>query len=55
MQAKVTLDYEELQILMQCIHALNFSGKDVIKVGLLADKLTKEFIKINESVKKEKT
>lgn len=51
MQAKVNLDYDELQILIQCIQALNFSGKDVIKVGFLADKLFKELSKIEEQNK----
>lgn len=54
MQTKVNLDHEELQILLQCIFALNYNGKDIIKVGLLADKLNKEFIKMEESIKKEK-
>lgn len=54
MQTKVNLDHEELQILLQCIFALNYAGKDVIKVGLLADKLNKEFLKMEESIKKEK-
>lgn len=51
MQSKVNLDHEELQILIQCIQALNFSGKDVIKIGYLADKLIKELTKIEEQNK----
>ena len=48
MQTKVNLSYDELVVLMQCIQNLNFSGKDVIKVGLLADKLMKEIVKIEQ-------
>jgi len=48
MQSKITLSYEELVVLIQCIQNLNFSGKDVIRVGLLADKLQKEVIKLEQ-------
>ncbi len=42
---KVNLSLEEIQILLTCIQACQFSGKDVIMVGGLADKLQKEIIK----------
>lgn len=48
MQTKVTLTLEELAILIQCIENLNFPGKHVISVGLLADKLNKELIKLQQ-------
>lgn len=49
----MNLNYEELQILSQCIRALNFPGKDVIRVGFLANKIQTEIIKMEESVNKE--
>lgn len=53
MQSKITLTYEELVVLIQCIQNLNFSGKDIIKVGLLADKLQKEITKLEQENSKE--
>lgn len=42
----VKLSYEELQIMLQCIQQLNFSGQNVRDVGLLVDKLQKTVKKI---------
>jgi len=52
MNAKVELNYEELQILIQCIHSLNFSGQHVVPVGLLTHKLQTELSKIEQKVQK---
>lgn len=38
---KIEFTREELEILLACIHELNWSGKQVRSVGLLADKLMK--------------
>ena len=48
---KMNLSQEELQILLQCIFALNFEGKNVIKVGLLADKIQKELVRLEKETK----
>lgn len=40
-QMKIEFTREELEILLACIHELNWSGKQVRSVGLLADKLMK--------------
>jgi len=53
MQTKVTLSLEEIQIIIQCIENLNFPGKYVVPVGLLVDKLQKEYIKLNQDQQKE--
>lgn len=42
MTVKVELTYEEIQILIQYIQALNCPGTEVHRVGLLADKLIKQ-------------
>lgn len=52
MNVKVELNYEELQILIQCIHSLNFSGQHVVPVGLLTHKLQTELSKIEQKVQK---
>ena len=52
MQTKVTLSLEEIQIIIQCIENLNFPGKYVVPVGLLVDKLQKEYIKLNQDQQK---
>lgn len=44
----MNLSLEELQVLLQCIFALNFEGKNVIRVGLLADKIQKEILKLEK-------
>lgn len=44
----MNLTYEELQILLQCIYACQFPGKEVIRVGLLADKIQREIIKLEK-------
>lgn len=51
---KMNFSYEELQVLIQCITSLNYNGKDVIKVGLLADKIDREIRKIEELDQKNK-
>lgn len=38
---KIELSYEETQVMIQCIHNLNFSGEHIRMVGLLMDKLIK--------------
>ena len=38
---KVELEHSEIQILIQCIENLNFSGNHIRTVGLLVDKLIK--------------
>ena len=52
MTVKVELSYEELQILIQCIQSLNFSGQHIIPVGLLANKIQTELSKIEQKVQK---
>ena len=52
MNSKVDLSYEELQIILQCIYALKFDGKDVIHVGLLASKIQQELVKIEQKAQK---
>lgn len=42
MTVKVELTYEEIQIIIQYIQALNCPGTEVHRVGLLADKLIKQ-------------
>ncbi len=42
----ISLTYEELQIIEQCIEQLNFSGKNVREVGVLVDKIKKSIKKI---------
>lgn len=50
MNVKVELSYEEIQILIQCIHSLNFSGQHVVPVGLLTHRLQTELSKIEQKV-----
>ena len=52
-ELNVKLSYEELQILIQCIQQLNFSGQNVKHVGLLVDKLEKSIKKIEQKNKSE--
>ena len=49
----VKFSYEELQILIQCIQQLNFSGVNVKHVGLLVDKIEKSIKKIEDRNKQE--
>lgn len=53
MTTKIELSYEELQILIQCIKSLNFSGQHIVPVGLLANKIETELVKIEQKVKKD--
>lgn len=53
MNLNVKLSYEELQIIVQCIKQLNFSGQNVKHVGLLIDKLEKSIVKIEQKNKVE--
>lgn len=48
----MNLTPDEIQIMLQCIFALKFEGKHVIPVGLLADKLQKELIKLEKEITK---
>jgi len=50
---KIDLTYEEIQILIQYIQALNCPGTEVHRVGLLMDKLLKEKVKMEQKVNKE--
>lgn len=52
MQTKVNLSVEEMKVMLECIFALNFQGKDVIKVGMLANKLMTELQKLEGENKK---
>lgn len=47
----VKLTELELQIILQCIEQLNFSGQNVRHVGLLLDKLHKSLKKIEDKKK----
>ena len=38
---QVNLDLDELQVLLQCIYACKFDGKNVVIVGKLTEKLLK--------------
>lgn len=51
-QVKVPLTPDEMKIMLECIFALNFQGKDVIKVGMLANKLMTELQKLEKETKK---
>lgn len=51
-QVKVSLNPDEMKIMLECIFALNFQGKDVIKIGLLANKLMIELQKLEGENKK---
>lgn len=41
----MNLSSAEIEIMLQCIYALNFSGKDVALVGSLVSKLQNEIKK----------
>ena len=45
---KMNLSLDELQIIYQLIYLNKFDGKDVIPVGLLADKVLKEIKKLEQ-------
>lgn len=45
-KVKLELTSEEVAALLQCILNLNFSGKDIILIGVLANKLQQELTKL---------
>ena len=48
---KIELTVDELRIILELIHALNFKGTDVEKVGMLANKVRMEIQKIEKEQK----
>jgi hypothetical protein len=48
---KIDLTLDEMKIIIELIHALNFKGTDVEKVGLLVNKLRTEIQKIEKEPK----
>lgn len=48
---KIELTYDEMRIVVELIHSLNFKGTDVEKVGLLVNKLKTEIQKIEKEQK----
>ncbi len=46
------LNHEELSILLSCIYACKFDGKDVVQVGILTDKIIKELQRQQTTQKK---
>ena len=51
-QVKIPMSPDEMKIMLECIFALNFQGKDVIKVGMLANKIMTELQKLEGENKK---
>lgn len=48
---KLSITEEEMRIVLECIYALNFQGKDVEKVGVLAHKIKNKLNKIDKNKK----
>lgn len=48
---KIELTLDEMRIILELIHALNFKGTDVEKVGMLANKVRMEIQKIEKEQK----
>lgn len=46
------LNHSECEILLLCIQSLNYPGKDIIRVGLLGDKIQKHILKIEKEAEK---
>lgn len=48
---KIELTVDEMRIILELIHAFNFKGTDVEKVGMLANKVRMEIQKIEKEQK----
>lgn len=48
---KIELTADEMRIILELIHAFNFKGTDVEKVGMLANKVRMEIQKIEKEQK----